>query len=74
MDEPVKCIEGLMVASKEWISIPAKTDLEKAKDWIKSMRRTSSSGEAKFGNDAILATIMDGQVDGVMEVGSLWLE
>ena len=74
MDEPVMCIEGLMVASKEWISIPAKTDLEKAKDWIKSMRRTSSSGEAKFGNDAILATIMDGQVDGVMEVGSLWLE
>jgi D-arabinose 5-phosphate isomerase GutQ len=71
MDEPVMCIEGLMVASKEWISIPAETDLEKAKDWIKSMRRTSSPGEAKFGNDAILATIVDGQVDGVMEVGEL---
>lgn len=69
MDEPVMCIEGLMVASKEWISIPAETDLEQAKDWIKSLRRTS--GEAKFGNDAILATIMDGQVDGVMEVGEL---
>jgi D-arabinose 5-phosphate isomerase GutQ len=71
MDEPVMCIEGLMVASKEWISIPAETDLEQAKDWIKSMRRTSSSAEAKFGDDAILATIVDGEVDGVMEVGDL---
>ena len=71
MDEPATMIEGLMVPSKEWVSFPAEIDLPRAKEWIKSMRRTASSGENRYNDDGILVTTVDGEVSGVLEIGEL---
>jgi D-arabinose 5-phosphate isomerase GutQ len=68
MDEPAMCIQGLMVPSKEWVAIPAETDLGQAREWIMSMQRT---GDSKYNDDAILVTTIDGEYVGVMEVGEL---
>ncbi len=68
MDEPAMCIQGLMVPSKEWISLPAETAISQAKEWIVSMR---DIGDGKYDDDAILVTTVDGEFAGVMEVGEL---
>jgi hypothetical protein len=68
MDEPATCIPGLIVQSKDWIAIPAHTNLSIAKNWIMSMR---STGESRYGDDAIIAAMVDDEVSGVLEVGTL---
>jgi D-arabinose 5-phosphate isomerase GutQ len=68
MDEPATCIPGLMVQSKNWISIPAGTSLSAAREWIMSMR---SRGETRFSDDAILAAMDDDEVSGILEIGEL---
>ncbi|KAG0652357.1 Polysialic acid capsule expression kpsF [Hyphodiscus hymeniophilus] len=69
MDEPVMHIQGLMVPSTEWIPIAADTDLPHAKKWILAMRRTTSA--AKYSDDAILATMDEDEVSGVLEIGQV---
>lgn len=71
MDEPATCIQGLMVPSREWISIPAETDLPQATGWITRMRGTVPGAEIKYGDDAVLVTIVDGEVSGVIEIAEL---
>jgi D-arabinose 5-phosphate isomerase GutQ len=71
MDESAMQIQGLMVPSTEWITIPADTDLPHAKEWIKNMRRTAPGGATKYSDDAILVTMEDDAVFGVLEVGEL---
>lgn len=71
MDELAMQIQGLMVPSAEWIMIPADTDLPHAKEWIKTMRRTVPGGATKYSDDAILVTMEDDEVFGVLEVGEL---
>jgi D-arabinose 5-phosphate isomerase GutQ len=68
MDEPALCIPGLMVSSKEWIEIRAEMEIKQAKDFILAQRE---EGIGKFGDDAILVTVVDGERVGVMEVGDL---
>ena len=64
-------IQGLMVPSAEWITIPANTDLPHAKEWIRNMRRTTPGGSTKYSDDTILATMEDDEVSGVLEIGEL---
>jgi D-arabinose 5-phosphate isomerase GutQ len=71
MDEPATCIPGLMVLQKDWIEISAETNLLEAKEWVLSMRSSAAGGESKYGDDAILAAVSDGEVSGVMEIGEL---
>ena len=71
MDEPATCIPGLMIQHKDWIEVPADTNLSDAKEWVISMRASIAGGESKYGDDAILAAISDDEVLGVMEVGDL---
>ena len=73
LDESAMQIEGLMVPSTEWITIPADTDLPHAKEWIKNMRQTSPGGASKYSDDTILATMEDDEVSGVLEIGELML-
>lgn len=68
LDEPATCIEGLMVPSKEWIQIPADTSILSVQEWIVSRR---VEGGSKYGDDAILAMIVEGEVAGVIEVGTV---
>ncbi|PVH74955.1 SIS domain-containing protein [Cadophora sp. DSE1049] len=68
MDEPATCINGLMVPSKEWLQIPADTSILSAQEWITSRR---VAGETKYSDDAILAMIVEGEVAGVIEVGTV---
>ena len=68
MDEPALCIPGLMVSSKEWIEMPAEMEIKQAKDFILAKRE---EGVGKFGDDAILVTVVEGERVGVMEVGDL---
>ena len=68
MDEPALCIPGLMVSSKEWIEMRAEMEIKQAKDFILVERK---EGAGKFGDDAILVTVVDGKRVGVMEVGDL---
>ncbi|KAL3424083.1 SIS domain-containing protein (sugar isomerase) [Phlyctema vagabunda] len=72
MDEPANSIAGLMVPNSEWIQIAADTDIDVAVERIKSMRSTLEDGESRYGDDAILATVQDGEVTGVMEVAALF--
>jgi D-arabinose 5-phosphate isomerase GutQ len=71
MDESAMRIQGLMVPSTDWIPIPADTDLPHAQKWILDMRRTVPGGATKYNDDAILVTMEDGEVSGVLEVGEL---
>jgi D-arabinose 5-phosphate isomerase GutQ len=71
MDEAAICIRNLMVPSKEWISIPAETDIPQAVEWIKSMRQTIPGEENKYSEDGILVTTVDGEVTGVIEIAEL---
>ncbi|KAL2073982.1 hypothetical protein VTL71DRAFT_7760 [Oculimacula yallundae] len=68
MDEPATCIAGLMVPSKDWIHVQADMSLLSAKEWINERR---SCGEGKYSDDAILAMIVEGEVAGVLEIGTL---
>ena len=68
MDEPALCIPGLMVSSKEWIEMRAEMEIKQAKDLILAKRE---EGVGKFGDDAILVTVVDGERVGVMEIGDL---
>ena len=68
MDEPALCIPGLMVLSKEWIEMRAEMEIKQAKDFILAKRE---EGVGKFGDDAILVTVVEGERVGVMEVGDL---
>jgi len=68
MDEPATCIKGLLVPSKEWVEIPADIDLPQAVEWIQALQDTSSG----YGDDAILAAVLDGEVVGFVEVGELF--
>ncbi|KAE8453950.1 hypothetical protein EG329_007726 [Mollisiaceae sp. DMI_Dod_QoI] len=70
-DEPAMCIQGLMVPRKEWIVMPAETSIPQAREWINSMRSSACNGDKKYSNDAILVTIIDGEVSGVMEIGEV---
>lgn len=71
MDESAMKIQGLMVPSTEWITMPANTDLVHAKEWIQNMRRTALGGATKYSDDSILVTIEDDEVSGVLEIGEL---
>jgi D-arabinose 5-phosphate isomerase GutQ len=71
MDESAMQIQGLMVARAEWITIPSDTELPRAKEWIKNMRRTTPGGATKYSDDTILVTVEDDEVCGVLEVGEL---
>jgi D-arabinose 5-phosphate isomerase GutQ len=73
MEEAATQIQGLMVPSRDWISMPAETDLSHAKEWIQNMRRTAPGGATKYSDDAILVTMEDDEVSGVLEVGELML-
>ena len=68
MDEPALCIPGLMVSSKEWIEMRAEMGIQQAKDFILAKRK---EGVGKYGDDAILVTVVEGERVGVMEVGDL---
>lgn len=70
MDEPATCIPGLMVHSKDWISIPADTGISAAKDWVLSMR---SRGESRFTDDAILVAMDEDEISGILEIGELMI-
>lgn len=69
MDEPAVCIEGLMVERKDWIEIPAETSIVQAKGMVLSWRTGTNAG--KYGDDAILVTMVEGEVAGIVEVGTL---
>ena len=71
MDESAMQIQGLLVPSTEWITIPANTDLPHAKEWIKNMRRTTPGEATRYDDDAILVTVEDDEIFGVLEVGEL---
>ncbi len=68
MDEPATCLSCLMVPNKDWIELAADISIPKAKEWIVSMRE---SGESKYSDDAILATVVEGEIAGLIEVGTL---
>lgn len=70
-EEPAMCIQGLMVPREEWIEIPPETSLLEAREWIKSMRSSTCNGENKYSDDAIFVVMVDGEVDGVLEIGEI---
>ncbi|KAJ5041300.1 uncharacterized protein L3040_005846 [Drepanopeziza brunnea f. sp. 'multigermtubi'] len=68
MDEPATCIQRLMVPSKDWIKLPADMSVAHAKAVIASSR---VAGELRYADDAILATMVEGEVVGLMEIATL---
>ncbi|CZT41806.1 related to arabinose 5-phosphate isomerase [Rhynchosporium secalis] len=68
LDELATCISGLMVPSKEWIQVEGDTSISSAQEWVRSRR---SSGERKLSDDVVLAMMVEGEVAGVIEVGTL---
>ncbi|KAH8685691.1 hypothetical protein BGZ60DRAFT_395806 [Tricladium varicosporioides] len=71
MEEPATCVVGLTVPRNEWIPVSADMSLAEAKEWINSMRRASPRGEMKYSDEAILVTMEEDEICGVMEVGEL---
>ncbi|PBP19659.1 SIS domain-containing protein [Diplocarpon rosae] len=60
MDEPAPYLRGLMVPRREWILVPAEMGLSQARAWVVGK-----------GDEDVLATVVEGTVVGVLEVGSL---
>ncbi|RDL37645.1 SIS-containing protein [Venustampulla echinocandica] len=71
MEAQATCIAGLTVPQQEWIAMSADLDLTESKEWIRTMRRTIPAGETKYSDEAILVTIDDDEMCGVMEIGEL---
>ncbi|TVY29217.1 Arabinose 5-phosphate isomerase [Lachnellula hyalina] len=69
MEEPAVCVRGLMVPRCEWIPVSADMDVSEAVEWIERTRR--SLGDARFGDDAILVTMDEDEVCGVVEIGEV---
>lgn len=68
-EEPAMCIQGLMVARKDWIKVEAGMEVVKAREWIESQR---GIGEMRLGDDAVLVVVGEGEsVEGVLELGDV---
>lgn len=68
---PAISIHGLTISRKEWIQISAHLDISEARDWIKIMRRSVPGGEKKYHDGAVLVTVEDDEMCGVIEIGEL---
>lgn len=68
---PAISIPGLTASKKEWIQISAHLDVSEAQDWIRIMRRSVPGGEKKYHDGAVLVTVEDDEMCGVMEIGEL---
>ncbi|CAL3967686.1 hypothetical protein PZA11_003923 [Diplocarpon coronariae] len=63
MEEPASCISGLMVSRREWILVPAEMGVQQAREWVVD----KDDGD-------LLATVVEGMVVGILEVGSMRVE
>lgn len=70
MNTPACEIEGLMVRSEEWISVPGDTPVGGVEERIKYMRE--KAGGKGFGDDAVILATADEGICGVIEVGKLF--
>lgn len=71
MDYVAMHIPGLIVDRKDWVVLPANMDVKQAASWVTEMRRSVADGESIYGDDAVLAASVDGEVVGVVEIAVL---
>jgi D-arabinose 5-phosphate isomerase GutQ len=64
-------VTGLVVSKKDWIPLPADMSLKEAADRIKSARGSVHMGATVYDDEAIIGTMMNGEIIGVLEVATL---
>jgi D-arabinose 5-phosphate isomerase GutQ len=64
-------VPGLIVAKKDWISIPVDMPLSDAVSWIMSVTGSPNCGATSSGDDSIVVTVANGKVTGVVEVATM---
>lgn len=70
MDRDASKVRNLVVSSREWLTVPE--DME-VKDVIAFLDCTRGSpGAAAYDDDAVIATMADGAITGVLEVATLF--
>jgi D-arabinose 5-phosphate isomerase GutQ len=70
MSHAATSIPGLIVSKQHWTTLPGDMDLKEAITWVKSARDLVNVRGASY-DDAILATTVDGEISGVLEVATL---
>jgi len=64
-------IPGLVVSKKDWIPIPGDMQLKEAVKRIKSARESLHVGGTVYDDDAIIGTMVNGEIISVLEVATL---
>lgn len=64
-------VTGLVVSKKDWIPLPGDMSLKDAAKRIMSARESVHMGATVYDDDAIIGTMMNGEITGVLEVATL---
>jgi hypothetical protein len=64
-------VTGLVVSRKDWIPLPGDMSLKEALIRVKSARESVYTGATVYDGDAIIGTMMNGEITGVLEVTTL---
>ena len=71
MNLPAAKVPGLIVPKIGWYGFPAEMELKEAAALITNARESLMPKNYLVDDDAIIATIVDGEYNGVMEVATL---
>jgi len=71
MNLDAKEIDGLVVPLEEWIEASADLDVGRVIEWISNLRDSIPCGDHVYSDDAVVAAIVDGEISGLVEVGTI---
>ncbi|KAL5348844.1 hypothetical protein ACLOAV_006267 [Pseudogymnoascus australis] len=71
MDKLATKVRGLVVTTPEWIVVREDISVREAIAFLEAAKMESARGEATYDDDAVIATVVEGRVTGVVEIATL---
>ncbi|KFY13362.1 hypothetical protein V492_03315, partial [Pseudogymnoascus sp. VKM F-4246] len=71
MDKLATKVRGLVVTTPEWIVVREDISVREAIAFLETAKKESARGEATYDDDAVIATVVEGNVTGVVEIATL---
>ncbi|KFY36363.1 hypothetical protein V494_05083 [Pseudogymnoascus sp. VKM F-4513 (FW-928)] len=71
MDKLATKVRGLVVTTPEWIVVREDISVREAIAFLEAAKKESARGEATYDDDAVIATVVEGNVTGVVEIATL---
>ncbi|KFY25516.1 hypothetical protein V491_01714, partial [Pseudogymnoascus sp. VKM F-3775] len=71
IDKLATKVRGLVVTTPEWIVVREDISVREAIAFLEAAKKESARGEATYDDDAVIATAVEGNVTGVVEIATL---